>query len=1018
MRSISAHGTTGTPVNGINRACLPLPPSLGTDVDVLCGSPLSQSQPSLFSTAPCWTLTPTFARKGPVQQRSPISQKKTPLGHRGSHASSGLLPPTTRNSFKSAPIGRRRFGMGAMVRSPVDVVVDGGLSGLGSPCGGSGGCLGGSALVSANPSPTPTTSPSPRSTTGPRRISNSRRLSFTATSTHVDSGGGGLLTSTLGGSPQFGSCGSGGSAVGAPPRRSSGSGANSSTNNRAKAATALFASLSTSSYPVQGSSSGQGCRPSSSPALIYGRKCPPLSQGAQPPTGADGADDPSGHSGHVCVGPSVAAAGASGLGMDGPAAAAGIAAASDGGGGNGTASAATAPRGGSKQAGLESASSDLPPARRPHTSPAGGAVESSASGCYIPNYSAARVEAFVVNKEKRRTFPPRLREHLQLNKLLSSGDFKRCLVMVADTLHQLSSQGSRMPEETAEEFALRTAALECSLVGPIEDARFRKVLLLWVLAVSLEAVGEVRTAVLLFSQCLDLDPENPTHPYHRGVCLLRLGRPKAACSDFDLAVCLCAARDMEPPLVFIANRALAGASMPERASEVWADFELARRRCGKSELPAYLAQAADVTWESYKQMISTPVPPNGSHRHWVSVLVARCHRNFKEIVSDVEAIAFIRFLRGLPGMAFVTRPVVIRMLRNFGTLQLAEGQVLLLEANWYCVLDGTFDVVRFGRRPPPGEMQKFLMKRASQEMQRDEVPTSGATPAAENDDPLRIPEEMKELPELQVASVLHKQATFRGGDAFGPEGDAWIVAGEGGAELLVSSLQDIRNLERACGGLQEQVEADVRLLSRSGLFKSCPPHVLLTAVSEIFDLREALDGEDPMALWPGLVVIREGELQLWSDSTNTSSTRPGSPGGSSAGGGTGGTSPRDIGSAQELCILGPGDSLGDEKLFGGPPAIPFTRSRVMSFRLEAWVLPPERGGDAEDIGLFTHLREHRDAERRELQERARAANRWSKVRPRALGLAKQAQRTIDYVRGEVDPPPKIIGGVALSWKPR
>merc|ERR1719343_957441 len=116
-------------------------------------------------------------------------------------------------------------------------------------------------------------------------------------------------------------------------------------------------------------------------------------------------------------------------------------------------------------------------------------------------------------------------------------------------------------------------------------------------------------------------------------------------------------------------------------------------------------------------------------------------------------------------------------------------------------------------------------------------------------------------------------------------------------------------------------------------------------------------------------------------------------------------SPRTSAS-EELCVLGPGDALGEEKLLGGSPGLAFTRSKVLSHRLEAWVLPPSRSGDAEDIGLMATMRENRDNKRRELQERAKAANTWARLRPRALAIAKTTQRTIDYVRGEIDPSPK------------
>eukprot|EP00928_Gymnodinium_smaydae_P000199 TRINITY_DN10072_c0_g1_i2.p1 TRINITY_DN10072_c0_g1~~TRINITY_DN10072_c0_g1_i2.p1 ORF type:complete len:707 (-),score=146.46 TRINITY_DN10072_c0_g1_i2:138-2258(-) len=621
---------------------------------------------------------------------------------------------------------------------------------------------------------------------------------------------------------------------------------------------------------------------------------------------------------------------------------------------------------------------------------------------YVPNLSQERLDALVVDKSRQRSHPPQLREHLQLTKWLKADDYKRCISYIIECLKQASEKSQNLSGETPEEASTRMAAAEVERVGPIEDANVRKVLLLWTLGVSLEACGEVRMAALLFSTCMQLDPSNPVHCYHRGVCLLRAGRNSSAYEDFHQAVSLCIERERRPPLIYLSCRALAGAVLPKMMPEVWADFEMVRQLSQNPDLPHRLVAQNVHDWEDYKNMVSIPVPQEGPHRHWVAVLIARCHGKHGETVSDTELRSFVRFIRGLHGLSSMTLEVAKKGLTQFSTRSVVEGQAFLLENGWYCVLSGTLDVMRFGRQTPPGELYKKLAAQG-----RPLVPPSGSEPANVGElavsDPLGMPCSMEEVPELQVVDTLPEQSTFCSGDTFGPLQDGWLVAGEGGVEVLCLKLDQYKSFVRRCGGMQAQVEADVGLLKRCTLFRSCPTHVLLTMVSEIFAKREALCGEDPINAWPGLVVIRSGRLQLWADSS-WGGGNPGSP-----------HSPRG---PEELCVLGPGDILGLDTVIGGPPELQVLHSKVLSHKLQAWVLPPERKEDAEDIGLQGYLREFRETHRRELLERANAANSWARHRPQALALARKHQRTIDYVRGEVDPPPRPAGGVVHSWRPR
>mmetsp|Transcript_106756 Transcript_106756/g.300075 ORF Transcript_106756/g.300075 Transcript_106756/m.300075 type:complete len:807 (-) Transcript_106756:114-2534(-) len=638
--------------------------------------------------------------------------------------------------------------------------------------------------------------------------------------------------------------------------------------------------------------------------------------------------------------------------------------------------------------GPSSGEQQCPETARPSSSPAmsftGGTARS-----YVPYISPEKLETLTVDKAQQRAHPPQLREHVQLSKLLKSGDYRRCIALVTDCLKQGNNTST---DESAEDIALRMAQLEYSLVGPIEDRDVRQVLLLWVLGASLEAVGEVRSAILVFSKCLSLDPTNPVHAYHRGVCLLRAKSPKTAYLDFDLAVELCTKRDVRPPLAFYANRAQAGAVQSVRGAEVWADFEFVRQCCHAPDLPLIMIAKRAESWEDVHDSIARPVPADGDHRHWVSVLVSRCCGQPEEVVSDVESVSFIRFLRSLPSMSSMTAAVVIRRISEFSTRQIPEGRLILPENKWYCVLDGSIHVVRFCRPAPPGELGKMLAKKRGWNEARAED---------EDSDPLSMPRTLREIPGLEVLEKLSENSTFRVGDTFGPLGDGWLVAGQGGVELLCLGMKVLKKFERLSGSLG-QVESDLKIIAQAPLFKAVPTHVLLTMVSEIFELRRACWREDPLSSWPGLVVIRSGQLQLWTDA------RPSSPGAAALRPGSASAAPEG---KEELCVVGPGDVIGVEKLLGGAPSITFNGSAVLSHWLEAWVLTPERHGDAEDIGVFAHMQEFRYAERRKLQERANFTCAWTRRRPRALALAKMAQRTIDYAaHGEMEPPPRICGG--------
>ncbi|CAE7208246.1 unnamed protein product, partial [Symbiodinium pilosum] len=162
------------------------------------------------------------------------------------------------------------------------------------------------------------------------------------------------------------------------------------------------------------------------------------------------------------------------------------------------------------------------------------------------------------------------------------------------------------------------------------DSRSRGVLLRWTLGVCLEALSFYEAAIGLFASCVAEDYGNPVHPYNRGVCQLRAGAFRAACRDFDLAVSWCIGRGLSPPLLLLARRALAGARLPDRQAEVWADFELVRRRMAHPDMSIRAIQrelALDriSSYGQYQRLVEEPQTSEAAHRHWAAGIVAARH---------------------------------------------------------------------------------------------------------------------------------------------------------------------------------------------------------------------------------------------------------------------------------------------------------------------------------------------------------------------------------------------------------
>lgn len=238
------------------------------------------------------------------------------------------------------------------------------------------------------------------------------------------------------------------------------------------------------------------------------------------------------------------------------------------------------------------------------------------------------------------------------------------------------------------------------------DALSREVLLRWTLGYCLEALGFPAAAGGLFASCVARDCGNPVHPYNRGVCHLRGGAPRAASRDFDLAVSRCIGRDLTPPPLLLVRRALAGAMLPERQAEVWADFELVRRRVANMgaslrSIQRELARDKISSFAQYQRMMVQAQPANAPHRHWAAAILARTFRQQSAIsrLTEVELESLTNLMRSMPGLSFLEPKSLRKCLPDISVHYVPPGQPLLPLPFWYVILQGSFDIVCFA----PGE---------------------------------------------------------------------------------------------------------------------------------------------------------------------------------------------------------------------------------------------------------------------------------------------------------------------------
>jgi len=539
------------------------------------------------------------------------------------------------------------------------------------------------------------------------------------------------------------------------------------------------------------------------------------------------------------------------------------------------------------------------------------------------------------DNSSRRTFPPDL--HGGTLQELLRVDILRSATMIREVL---------LAAETRELDEASQASREFHLVGRIQDTSVRRTLLMWSLGYCFEMLRNFETAASLFARCLSLDVGNPVHAYNRGACLLRLGSWRAACNDFDLAVSLCLARGVSPPLVLLCCRALAGTGLPDRKAEVWADFELTRQRLECPGLPVRsiqikLAQSGVGSYEDYRQRIEAPSLPGTEHRHWAAFILARTHGEPEkaEEVSEAELNSLAGLLRRLPGLTALSLETLRARLFELSTHFVPAGQPLLPASLWYCILDGSFDIVRFAACK--------------------ELSTAESDSAA-----LGLPAAMMQPPSPEVAGKLGAMDTFRGTDPQGPAKDGWLLATGYGATLLSVPFSTLRWLHRRCANQTSSIgESNLERLTSAPLLRHCDAGALRAAAADsLFEKHEAICGESITDLCgPGLCIILAGELRLLS-------------------------SPGDC----EVCMLGPGDFMGEAALLGGEPALCFERAEVVSAHLEVVVLPAGRQREAEELGLLNSLAKGREAASTEMRARAASAATWARARSQLVAEARSS----------------------------
>merc|ERR1711904_331097 len=117
-----------------------------------------------------------------------------------------------------------------------------------------------------------------------------------------------------------------------------------------------------------------------------------------------------------------------------------------------------------------------------------------------------------------------------------------------------------------------------------------------------------------------------------------------------------------------------------------------------------------------------------------------------------------------------------------------------------------------------------------------------------------------------------------------------------------------------------------------------------------------------------------------------------------------------------LCVLEPGDCVGEETLLGGTGFSNCCSSKVVSIGAEFWVLPQQKQDAVEKMGLLEFLAAQREPNLQAIERKIDAAEYWQSVKKRTLQRVRgKTGLASEEVNMPVDPLPNPRGGAVLSW---
>lgn len=265
---------------------------------------------------------------------------------------------------------------------------------------------------------------------------------------------------------------------------------------------------------------------------------------------------------------------------------------------------------------------------------------------------------------------------------------------------------------------------------------------------------------------------------------------------------------------------------------------------------------------------------------------------------------------------------------------------------------------------------------------------------------------------------------FNGGDVFGPQGDAWLVADET-TEILAFPLVCIERMKRKIDSSQtDGFQRDVDFLSGVELFRNLPMRLMCSMLEEFIERHEAICGEDPLGTWPGLLIVKKGQLQLTLKQEQEhferrKALKPG-PIAIDRSAWLGAKVKKQVNDQPKvICVLEPGDCVGDETLLGGTGFSFCCSSEVVSVSSEFWVLPQAKQDAADKMGLLEFLANQREANLQAIERKIDEMEYWNRTKKKTLEKIRgRTGTTVEEVRTPIDPMPKPCGGMLLSWVDR